>query len=249
MVSERVVAEAVPDHWKFDTVIVDEGQDFEPVWADILGLFLREPHDFLWLEDPDQNLRDQQPVVLPGFVGYRARANYRTPQTIARVIQRALPFEFDAVNELPGLGVGVTPYDTPGEQPRLVAKVIGELRARGFTHNQIVVLTTQHVVTSGAPRSVLDGPARVGNYHLRRFTGGYDLLGNQLTTPGQITFDSVGRFKGQESPAVILVDVDPDPTDQIRADRLLFAGMTRATVRLELIMRGDNPLNRRFGGP
>src|SRR5713101_351521 len=35
-VSERVIAEAVPDHWKFDTVIVDEGQDFEPIWADML---------------------------------------------------------------------------------------------------------------------------------------------------------------------------------------------------------------------
>ena len=106
-----------------------------------------------------------------------------------------------------------------------------------------------HVVTPGAPRSVLDGSARVGNYRLRRFTGEYDLLGNQLTTPGQITFDSIGRFKGQESPAVILVDVDPDPAEQERADRLLFAGMTRATVRLELVMREGNPLNRRFERP
>jgi hypothetical protein len=48
---------------------------------------------------------------------------------------------------------------------------------------------------------------------------------------------------------VILVDVDPDPTEQERADRLLFAGMSRATVRLELVMRAGNPLNRRFGDP
>ena len=248
-VSERVIAEAVPDHWKFDTLIVDEGQDFEPVWADILGLFLRDPHDMLWLEDPDQNLRDQRSVVLPGFVGYRARANYRSPQSIARFIRRALPFEFEAMNDLPGLGVGVTEYDAPGDQPRLVAKVIGDLVGRGFSHSQIAVLTTHHVVTPGAARSVLDGSARVGNYRLRRFTGEYDLLGNQLTTPGQITFDSVGRFKGQESPAVILVDVDPDPAEQERADRVLFAGMTRATVRLELVMRAGNPLNRRFVDP
>jgi len=214
----------------------------------MLGLFLREPHDVLWLEDPDQNLRDQRPVVLPGFVGYRAQMTYRSPQSIARFIQRALPFEFEAVNELPGLGVGVTQYDAPGEQPRLVAKVIGDLLGRGFSHSQSVILTMRHVVTPGAPRSVLDGPARVGNYRLRRFTGEYDLLGNQFTTPGPITFDSVGRFKGQESPTVILVDVDPDPTEQERADRLLFAGMTRATVRLELVIRAANPLNQRFGG-
>jgi len=79
-------------------VIVDEGQGFEPVWADMLRLFVRDRHDVLWLEDPDQNLRDQRPVVLSGFVGYRARANYRSRQSIARCIQRALPFEFEALN-------------------------------------------------------------------------------------------------------------------------------------------------------
>jgi UvrD-like helicase family protein len=248
-VSERVVGEAVPDHWKFGTLIVDEGQDFEPIWADILGLFLEESQDWLWLEDPDQNLRDQRAVVLPGFVGYRARANYRSPQSIAQFIRRTLPFEFEAVNELPGLGVGVTWYDAPGDQPRLVGKVIGELLRRGFSQSQIVILTTHHVVTPGASRSALGGPQRVGNYRLRRFTGEYDLLGNQITTAGQITFDSITRFKGQESPAVILVDVDPDPKDQDRADRLLFAGMSRATVRLELVVRAGNPLNRRFTRP
>lgn len=54
------------------------------------------------------------------------------------------------------------------------------------------------MVTSGAPRSLLAGPARVDNYRLRRFAGEYDLFGNQLTTPGQITFDSVGRFTQME---------------------------------------------------
>ena len=48
---------------------------------------------------------------------------------------------------------------------------------------------------------------------------------------------------------MILVDVDPEPLDQVRADRLLFSGMTRATGRLELVMRADNPLTQRFGRP
>jgi hypothetical protein len=159
---------------------------------------------------------------------------------------RTLPFEFEAMNELPGLGIGVTSYRAPGEQPRLIARIAAELLRRGFSHSQIVILTTRHTVTPGAPRSALDGLDRVGNYRLRRFTGEYDLFGNQLTTAGQITFDSVGRFKGQESPAVILVDVDPEPAEQERADRLLFPGMSRATVRLELVMKAGNPLNERF---
>ena len=81
---------------------------------------------------------------------------------------------------------------------------------------------------------------------MRRFSGEYDLFGNQVWTPGQIAFDSIGRFKGQQAPAVILVDVDPDPTEQERATRLLFSGMTRATVRLELLVRAGNPFNAPF---
>jgi len=45
---------------------------------------------------------------------------------------------------------------------------------------------------------------------------------------------------------VIIVDVDPDPADTAGAARLLFAGMTRATVRLELLVRPGNPLAERF---
>ena len=244
-VAERVIGEHVPEAWKFDTLIVDEGQDFRQEWLDILGLFLREPHDILWLEDPDQSVRGQAPVRLDGFVGFRAPANFRSPRSIARFIERMLPFEFECANDLPGLGVGVTPYADPGEQPALVARIVAGLLAQGFAHDDIVILTTHHTVTPGTPRSVLGGRERVGNYRLRQFTGEYDLLGNQLTTPGQLTFSSIGRFKGQQSPAVIVVDVDPDPADTDGADRLLFAGMTRATVRLELPVRQGNPLAER----
>lgn len=46
-VQERVIAEAIPEGWLFDTLIVDEGQDFAPGWYDILGLFLRKGSDVL----------------------------------------------------------------------------------------------------------------------------------------------------------------------------------------------------------
>jgi len=59
-------------------------------------------------------------------------------------------------------------------------------------------------------------------------------------------FDSVYRFKGQEAPAVILVDVDPNTEYLTRAERILFCGMTRATVRLELVVNSENGYNSRF---
>ncbi|MBP7148365.1 MAG: NERD domain-containing protein [Acidobacteria bacterium] len=242
-VQERVVEERVPAAWSFDTLVVDEGQDLEPEAAEVLRLFLSPDHGALWLEDPDQNVRGPGAVALPGFVGFRTRVNYRSPESIARFLQQTLPFEFEGANDLPGLGVGVHPFKDAAEQPALVGRIVGGLLSQGFTHDDIVILTTRHEATRGAERSVFG--ERAGPCRLRRFTGAYDLFGNQVTTPGQVTFDSVGRFKGQQSPAVILVDVDPDPGDA-QADMLLFAGMTRASVRLDVVARRDNPANARF---
>ena len=67
-------------------------------------------------------------------------------------------------------------------------------------------------------------------------------------TEGTLTFDIVYRFKGQEAPAVILVDMDPRAERLEREERLPFCGMTRATVRLELVVNRENDYNRRFIG-
>ena len=80
----------------------------------------------------------------------------------------------------------------------------------------------------------------IGTFTLSRPTGEYDLLGNQLFESGQLRFDTVYRFKGQQAPAIILTDVDPNPGRPDHAQRLLFTGMTRATVRLELVLREGN---------
>lgn len=99
----------------------------------------------------------------------------------------------------------------------------------------------------GHDESVLSKCETVGQFTIRRFIG-YDSSGNQIMSDGQIHFDSGGRFKGQEAPAVILCDIDPDLEldHPDRWERLLYCGMTRATVRLEPIMKGSHPLYHRW---
>ena len=240
-IQEQVTAEQIPDEWLFDALIVDEGQDFEEEWFEILQLFLRDDADILWLEDPVQNLQGRPEMELPGFVRYRSLTNFRSPESIARFIRNTLPFEFEAGNGLPGLGVGVHGYDHGNEQPRIAGKLVQELVRSGFTHDDIVILTCR-----GAGSSVFSTLEQVGGVQLRRFTGEYDRDGNQRFTDGLLTFDSIYRFKGQEAPAVIFVDIDPDPQRMEQMQRLLFCGMTRATVRLEMVVRAGNPLNGPF---
>ena len=232
-VADMMVEESVPEEWRFDTLIVDEGQDFEQSWWDILQLFLAEDADVLWLEDADQNINDKVSVALEGFVGFHARQNFRTPESIARYIRKVLPFDFIPANDLPGMGVGEHICDSPTKLPSVVGRVVSDLLGMGFDYDDIVVLTCR-----GIKSSDLSGLATVGPHPLRTFTGDYDAEGNQTMTDGRLLFDSIRRFKGQQAPAVILVDTDPGTADPDLFQRLLYCGMTRATVRLEIVRAG-----------
>lgn len=232
----------IPDEWQHDCLVVDEGQDLGADDIELLQLFLRDGAGVLWLEDTDQNVRGAVPHAGRSFTAiYTERRNLRSPGRIARVIHSALPdLDFTSANEIPGLGVGVHAYDDPAEQPRLVRKVVHKLRSDGrFRPEDITVVTLRGVDSS--PLSKCD---RLGDLALRRFTG-YDASGNQKMTDGDIHFDSIRRFKGREAPAIVLCDVDPERLGQGWKD-LLYCGMTRATVRLELLVPSSDPLHDRL---
>lgn len=237
---DLALGEHVPDEWIFDTVIVDEGQDFEPDWFELLQLFCRPDSDFIWLEDPSQKLMRNTPVdvMAHGFVGYRARTNYRSPASVARFFDRAMPDCFEAGSTLPGLGVGVHPYKEAPEQGGIVAKIVADLLGRGFKHSDIAVLSLR-----GLQNATLASAQKVGPFTLRRFSGDYDLLGNQLLTAGQIPFETIYRFKGQQAPAVIVTDIDPQPDSLEHWRRLLLCAGTRATVRLDLVAQRSSEAN------
>jgi superfamily I DNA and RNA helicase len=235
-VFERVLGHSIPDSWLFDPVIVDEGQDFEPAWFETLRCFVAEDADFIWLEDGEQDIRGADAIQLPEFIGFRADGNYRTPQSIARFVRDVLPVSFEAKNPLPGLGVAMHGYANADDQRKHAGHVIKELVGRGFKHSDIVLLSLK-----SSRRSAFTDVKRVGNFTLKSFKGTYDLLGNQEFTDGQIQFESIYRFKGQQAPAIILTDLDGDESDTDHWRRLLYSGMTRATVRLEILAARDKP--------
>jgi len=78
--------------------------------------------------------------------------------------------------------------------------------------------------------------SQIAKLPLRRFTGEYDMFGNQVLTDGKIRLDSLYRFKGQQAAAVIVVELDDEFASHDDWQRALFTAMTRATVRLELLV-------------
>ena len=103
-VQEKLVAIDLTGVPKYDCLIVDEGQDFQVEWHEIIQLFLTEDAVQLWLEDPLQNLRGTDAVPLPGFVTYNETSNFRTPTSIAAFIRKSLGQDFRQRNITPGIG-------------------------------------------------------------------------------------------------------------------------------------------------
>ena len=235
-IQEQLLAATLAGAPRFDCLVVDEGQDFKSEWYDIVQLFIADDATQLWLEDPLQNLRDNEPVGLPGFVTYRESANFRTPISIADFIKDTLESEFEQRNLLPGLGVGVYDYEADAALQDLLARRIQEISKVGFKPEDIAIVSCR-----GTQSTALANVTQIGKYKLRKFTGKYNDQNEQIYTDGDVYFDTIYRYKGQQAPVVILVDLDNTLKKNDWAVGILYCAMTRATLRLELVVHQDCP--------
>lgn len=225
-------AAPVPASYIFDTVIVDEGQDFEPNWRDMV---LRHGHAdarMLWLEDPMQNLYGHPSVDLPGWVRLRAQSNYRSPRPVVQWLQPLLPPEMgvEAAAPIATGDVECLTYSDAASLHQATKDAIRRCYAAGFREQDVAVLSYR-----GRGQSQVLGLERLGPHTFRTFTGRYDLLGHPIFTQGDVLLESVYRFKGQAAAAVVFTEIDFEALDE-RAVRKLFVGATRATMKLLLVM-------------
>lgn len=220
------------EDWRFDTVIVDEGQDFTEAWRDLALKHLRPGGRSLWLEDPMQNLYGRPPVALPGWVVLRARGNYRSPRPVVRMLQGLLPegAGIEAVGPLNDAGLEVLTYRDAAGLREQVKEGIRLCLAAGYRKSDIAVVTYR-----GREQSLLFPYNRLGPHSLRTFTGDYDLLGHPLYTDGEVLLETVYRFKGQAAPAIVFAEIDFEALDD-KAVRKLFVGATRAMMKLVLVI-------------
>ena len=222
----------VTDSFRFDTVIVDEGQDFSERWRDFAFAHAAPDARLIWLEDPLQNLYGREPAPLPGWVTLRANSNYRSPCPVVDLLRRLLPGEPDIEAASP-IGADEIAIHTYSDTPGLIAKVKEAVRdcyAAGFRKHDVAIVSYH-----GRERSALMPFDRLGQTTLRRYTGAYDLFGQPVFSDGDVLLESVYRFKGQAAPAVIFAEIDFDELDD-KAMRKLFVGATRCMMRLTLIL-------------
>lgn len=223
---------SIPDEFLFDTIIVDEGQDFTPLWRDLILRHAKPGARMLWLEDPMQNLYNHPPVELPGWVKLRAQANFRSPRAVVKLLQALLPPELkiDAAAPISTSEVEIVTYKDQASLLQAVKDGIRLSYSAGFRKSDVVLLSYR-----GRENSQLLGYDQLGPQSLRSFTGNYDLLGQPIYSSGDMLMESVYRFKGQSAPAVVFAEIDFETLDE-REIRKIFVGATRATLKLVLVM-------------
>lgn len=221
------------DEQMFDDLIVDEGQDFKPSWALNLLRLLRPSGKAWWLEDPLQNVYSRECMAFEGWVTIRSDANFRSPRRVLSGINAILAISPPIVSCSPveGGDVEVLTYESQSELIVRTVEALDRAHELGFKPEHIALLTFR-----GRESSSLTPFNQIGQYTLRSpILGKYDSHGNPEYSEGEITTDSVHRFKGQAAPCIVLTEVDFSQLDQNSKTRI-FVGATRATMKLILIV-------------
>jgi hypothetical protein len=234
-IEAQMTASELPADWRYDVVIVDEGQDFSPAWRDIVLRMLKPEGRAIWLEDPNQNLYGREPVPLPGWVTLHSDTNYRSPRQIVDMLTSigAMRTPVEAGSPFRGADIEELTYPD-GDTDAMLAqtrRAVTSCLAAGFARQDIAIASFR-----GRDKSVILHMDQLSDAHtLKSFTGAYDLFGTPEYRPGGLLAETVYRFKGQSAPAIIFTEIDFERIDE-RVLRKLFVGMTRARLKLILVL-------------
>lgn len=232
---EAVLASAeLTPAWRYDVIIIDEGQDFSAAWRDLLMRMLKPEGRAIWLEDPMQNLYGKPSVDLADWVTLHAQTNFRNPRQIVETLASlgATQEPVEAASPFLGADIDFLTY-AAGNVAQMQAQTNQAIRQclhDGFTNADIALVSF-----SGRDKSSLLHLDTLGQHQLKSFTGSYNELGHPIFRDGDLLAETVYRFKGQSAPAVIFTEIDFEILDEKNL-RKLFVGMTRARLKLILVL-------------
>ncbi|MFZ3152206.1 NERD domain-containing protein [Pseudomonas sp.] len=225
----------------FDMLVIDESQDLlEEEYLDVLDLLLKgglAGGKWAFFGDFERQAifmaegsRGAQKAIeslcdrAPHHAKYSLRINCRNARQIAdtlAITSGLAPGYRKVLHDIEGADVDPLFYSSAAEQESKLAYAILDLK-KTFKAGEIVVLSMRNDESScagGASSSI----AGIKLAPIRKVQDGYT-----------IPFTSVHAFKGLEAPAVIITDIDILNDERARA--LLYVAMSRARVRLFLLM-------------
>jgi len=219
-------------HWhevtqRFDTVVVDEGQDFHPAWLSLLEQLLDPsgPRRMLIVADDAQDLYSRgfrAPSPDDGWTVAELVNNCRNVYPIASILRKRFNGAASPRIGPEGLGVEWLPADDMAQVTQLVGDRLVTLLESDERDPGGIVVATFTTSVRDALRAELD------------------LVRWEDRGSGTVVCENVHRIKGLEADTVILAS----PTADV-ADALMYVGISRAVSQLVLV--GPEALAERAG--
>lgn len=213
----------------FDTVIIDEGQDFRDSWLNALRLCLSDSHDaeFYVFYDDNQRLFAQDDTFIRALPqsNISLTRNLRNTRKIHSLMSKWYQGKSNRAAGPEGEAVGVIAVRRPDLAfARLNERVAHLVRSGQATPGEIAVLTSRTSdVEAGFLRIAGVETCRADNIHA-----------------DCVIFDTVRRFKGLSRPCVFVVGIE-----DIQEAELIYVATSRANLLLEVV--GTENDVRRFG--
>ena len=217
-----------PDE-RYDAVIVDEAQDFKPLWWIPVETLLRdrETSVFYIFYDPNQQIYDGGPAEDLGLKSTSLKYNCRNTKNIA-------DYSCKLVDVVPQLKEG-----TPdGEQVLVPAICKSDAELVSTVRKTLHDLVNLNQVTTDRIVILSTGAAKASPLSRAGKLGDFTLVGiNQSPGPKEVCFDSLHRFKGLESDVVILCGVRPGEEES--AAKNMYVATSRARHLLVVIRTNE----------
>jgi hypothetical protein len=227
MMPEALELAAVELDLAFDAVIVDEGQDFEESWFQVLRQLLKNPDQdtFYIFYDDNQKVYGTRKNIPFQWPMFRLTKNLRNTNPIFKLIlnyyhepQRMISSGISGPEP-----VFVSPHDYGGDSAALET-ILVRLVEEQIRPDQIAVLT---------PR-----PRQESRWNPIRFRDNSpDLVWSVTPKQRQVTCSTIRTFKGLERPVIVLTELDSLKPWQ--AAQMMYVAISRA--RNQLIVLGDLP--------
>jgi hypothetical protein len=205
----------------YDAIIVDEAQDFQcTVWL-ALEKAVKPGGWYYVFYDREQNIFQgdlQFPIAEEPFLLLR---NCRSTQAIVNKVVEMTGIHLRVREDLPpGEPVREESAPTPGQRRKLLGKILHEwIRKEGLSENQVVVLGAHSLEHTSIEKT---GKA-----------GSFQIVERGAAGRGVIPYYTYMAFKGCESDAVILLDVDGG--NPRWNNQGLYTAMSRARYLLAVV--------------
>ena len=218
---------------RFDAVVVDEGQDFHTSWWDTVELINRKPMEgpLYIFTDPAQQLFQARDPSMPDLgKSFVLPCNCRNARVIAEACGKIIGKQIPVKQDAPAGQMRIISAPTPESQRKEVERQVKEWVSSGaeLGCHQIAVITRTSVEKSSC--------AGLGQIAGQRLSSNLADWRNGDT----ILLTSLGKFKGLEADALVLVDAqEPDPSAGPQGFRPAhyYVACSRAKHRLTVLMR------------